>query len=220
MAGERQNWYPYFNPCGGQPAEGYVFKRCFEDCQKGGANCLPGKAWQMVGYVVKEGSSMRQERADFAPYLKSMMGRKMVRMDGTPITLAPDNFNELLDETVTRADLVLNAMSVCTEKTIPLTPEYLDKCTHEQRQVLDRMQGLSQRARRGFVYASQLKVEEFVGEMKETLGKAIELDLDDLGLVTRQALAYGMGERVLAKRGIPVGSIPTQVGKLGKASSY
>lgn len=217
MAGERQNWYPFFNPCGGEPVRGYALRRCFEDCQRGGANCLPGKAWQMVGYIVNEGSSLRQERTDFASYLRSMMGRKMVRIDGTPVTITRDNFDELLDESVTRAESILGAMSICTEKTLPITPEYLEKCTTEQREVLDKVQGLSQQASRDFAYAPQEKVEAFVDEMKATLGRAIELNLDELGLITRQALAYGLGERVLAKRGIPVRDIPIHVGRLERS---
>ncbi len=215
MAGERDNWYKFFNPCGGGDIAGYVFRSCHDACSQGGINCLAGKAYQMAGFVLKDGSSVsEQETNDFLLYLNSMLGKTMVRLDGTTVTLTQDNFDELLKETARRARTILRAIRISPEQTRPITDEYLEQASPEQRDILQNLAALSIRARSEFVHAPQSQIERFVEQMRGSLSRAIELNLDELRPVTMLAINYGLGERVLAKRGIPIAGIPTRMGTL------
>lgn len=215
MSTERKNWLTSLNPCGGQPAEGFEMKRCFPACEQTKALCLSSGAFQIVGYLIN-GSSVTTERQDFKDFLRGSVGRIIVDLNGNAIRLTRENFDFLLEATVERAKNLLELIDQCIENTFPLTDDYLCECTDDQHGVLDRIFELNKLARK--LTGTDEQAEQLVQEMRETLQKAIDLDLDEFGLIVRQAISYGLGERVLTKRGISTGLIPKKIGRIRRLS--
>lgn len=216
MSAERENWHMYLNPCGSQPVRGFALKRCFPACEERPKPiCLASGAFQIVGYLFR-GSTVETERRDYKDFLRGNLGQVVVDLEGNPVTLTFDNIDSITDTAVARAQGLLLAANRCIEMTRPLSEEYYTQCTDEQREVLNRMTDLNDEA--GRFIGNREQARELIDKMRVTLAKAIELDLDELGLVTRQAIAYGLGEQVLEKRGISADVIPTKLGKLGRIS--
>lgn len=211
MSEERKSWHIHFNPCGIMAVEGFPLKRCTIDCKQANAMCFAKGAQKMAEYLLKEGT-IDTERRDFRADFVNRIGEKVVDLEGNIVRLSRSNINSLVDSVVQKAQEIVTAINVCIEHTRPIPEDYIDNCSSEKREALFRLSELQDQAEsfRG----SREQAEELIEQMKTALGRAIELDLDEFGLVTRWALGYGLGERVLAKRGIPIRIVPTQPGVL------
>jgi len=205
----KERWHMYFNPCGGQPVNGFEFRRCFPACIKTKALCLASGAFQVAGYLL-DGSTINIERNDYRSFLRTELGKRIVDLEGNVVVLSPENIETLLGSVMQRAQAVFDAIKTCVERTIQLDDEYIDNCSPEQKEVLFKIEELSEQA--GKFRGTKEQAEELIGKIRANLERAIELGLDEVGLITRQALAYGLGKEVLKKHNIPVGVIPTEPG--------
>jgi hypothetical protein len=199
----------YFNPCGGQPVNGFEFRRCFPACIKTRTLCLASGAFQVAGYLL-DGRTINIERNDYRSFLRTQFGQRIIDLEGNIVVLSQKNIETFLDSVIQRAQEMFDAINLCAERTIQLDDEYIENCSPEQKEVLFEIEGLSEQA--GKFRGTKEEAEELVGKIRANLERAIELGLDEVGLVLRQSLAYGLGKQVLEKRDIPVGVIPTETG--------
>lgn len=216
MSKEARIWHPYFNPCGAHCRKSELFCRCFEACQKNGRNCLAFKAWRMAGSVVGAGvplaspKALESERLDLESFFDFAIGKIFIDLEGKSIVVTKENVDRLTNLTLARARLILNSILICTERTIPFSPGYLEKCKKEQKNILNDIRKLNNDSR-NISFDTQSQVEGFIEEMQILIKKAMDLGLDESGHIVRQAFAYGLGREVLEKRGIDLDKVPIRL---------
>lgn len=211
MSQERKNWHMYFTPCGMAAVEGFVFKRCPVACEEIQALCFVKGAHKMAGYLLN-GSTIDIERRDFINDFITRIGATVIDLEGNTMRLSQGNIDSLVDSVVQRAQEIVRAINICIEHTSQLSEDHIDACPPEERETFFGLEELIAEAEsfRG----SKEQAEQLIGKIRAALERAIDLDLDEFGLITRWAIVYGLGEKVLAKRNIPAGIIPIAPGVL------
>jgi|GEM_PF-6615717 len=211
------DWLRFFNPCGGEIVSGYRFERCFSACIKekcvggAGAICLSSDAFQMAGYLLR-GNTIDEERRDYQYFLGLQIGRKVVDFEGNIIVLSGENLEILMDLVTQKAGEITQAINTCIGTCVDYPKkefqEYFKGRSRKQRAVFVRFLTLLEQCDN--FSDSGKEAQKLIERMRATLKRAIDLNLDELGLILRGALYYRVDE-VLLKRGIYTRIIPSQI---------
>lgn len=191
---ELNPWYMYFNPCGIEPVNGYVYQTCnAAGCHR--FQCLAKTAYLMAEYVLRDGTSVDNEKAEFADHLRTeLLGEAVVALSGATTRVNRQNIEPIAGEVAKKAQAIIDEMALCERMSTPLTEDFLAQCTDAQREVMNRM------ASKAFELenfrGNRTEAMGDVQEMKEIVQQALDQGLEDIGLIARYAIGFGLGEKV------------------------
>lgn len=191
---EKTAWHAYFNPCGAEPINGYVYRSCkAPDCMR--YQCMAKGAFMMARYVITKGTSLDHERIEYKNHLESnMVGSKMVSLTGESVKVTSVNASELAKGVADKAKEIVEQVDMCVRMSTPITDEYVANCSAEQQLTLAAF-----RAKVDFLgkFRGGLKdAQSHVEDMRQIVQKAVDLGLGELGLVARYAIGFGFGDQI------------------------
>ncbi len=190
---KEQVWLEYFNPCGGEAVPGYVIQTCVsDDCNR--LPCLAKSAFQMAGFLLEKNRPIEMEKEDFARSLSQIMGRRVVTPTGETITLNHQAVAGVVESVADQAQKIVHGVNDCIANTTPITPEYMAGLPEEQRSAAEQVWQVNQRV--NSFRGSQHEAILLAAEMREALKQAIDSGLGGLDIVVRQALVYGLADRI------------------------
>lgn len=187
-----RSWHLYFSPCGVEPVAGFVIKTCPPAC--GEAICMRQLAYQMAGYLL-EGGVIEEEKAEVVAGLRRRFGQAAVSTDGNKFILDEVSLGTEVDKVAERAGRTVEGIRECMRKVDADPVTYYEKAAPEMREALMEVRAMSERA--GNFGGTLAAAVVLAGEMREKLGRALDLGADDLGVIVRQALAFGLADRIL-----------------------
>jgi len=213
-----RRWYPTLNPCGGQTSPGFMLRRCYETCairqdtsQTG--HCLTKGAYDMLGYIVNGSDYATEDRDYRREVLEGRLDQEVIDLHGNPVIITGENLPDLLVETLTKARSLHEAIRICIDHTEPLDETLLGKCSPGQLDILDKLAELQARAKDNKVGYTSEAGQAHVEKVRGLVDQALDLGLDNVALVARQAIAYGLGAKWMQLRGVECTEIPTNPGE-------
>lgn len=189
---ERESWYAYFDPCGIKPVNGFILQTCISlDCER--IHCMSKGSFAMAGYLLEDDTSVEQEKREFEQHVRqSMIGKEVVDIDGNTVRVSEEDIPNIVDDVVSKALAITKEIDMCVHMSTPMTIEYLQNCSNEQRGVLNILMEKAELLDRfqGNTYQATLHEEE----TQQIIETALELGLGELGLVARCAIRFGLGD--------------------------
>ena len=185
-------WLQYFNPCGAMVVEGYGNKRCVSK------NCGRFPCLQRASYIAAEailgGSDTRTEKQELTDYLGGLVGKPIVDLDGNTIQVKNEQLGQISDQVVAQANRFIDGVESCIRNTEPVGPETMSNQPSEEQQILGEIYELNQQARR--FKGNQADARKLASEIQAKLSEALDFGLGRIDLIARQALGYGLADRL------------------------
>jgi hypothetical protein len=137
------------------------------------------------------GTDIAHEKIEFEEYLRDdLLGKEVVSVSGKTVRLSANNIAGIVEEVAQKAETIVQEVEMCVRMSTPLSEEYLEECTPEQRDVLDRLGSKIEflGSFNGGKYHANVHEEE----ARQIVEEALSLGLGELGLVARYAIAFGL----------------------------
>lgn len=174
----------------------YVLKRCpTESC--GSCVCLRKISFEMAKYLLADGASVESELDDVMDYMRSnLVGKRVVSVDGSTLILNLENIKVEAEKVKNRAVTTVNGIKSCVSQCDTEPETYFSRSSAELQEVLTRCGDLAGKISR--FNGSLVQARALADQMQSTLSEALDLGAGNLGIIVRQALAYGLADKLPA----------------------